>query len=477
LKNTDSKNAILRLQDWLLNFGYVGALAAAFVGGLILNLMPCVLPVLSLKILSFVRQSHEDRRRIFLLGLVYCAGIMTFFGVLAALFAWTGTGWGQLFQNPVFVIIVAGVVTAFSMSLFGVFTVFTPRVVSSLDEKVQGEGFTSAYATGLLATLLGTACTAPFLSAAIGAATKVTITHGPVYAGMIFLAAGFGMAAPFLVLAANPALMKFIPKPGAWMKTFEAMMGFVLLMTVIWLMNPLRGQIGDFGVLLSLFFLLMVSMAVWVRGKVQYGDPIGRKASLYSVATIMIAIGWLLPFKAFASIDTLIEEKIRTNSLLSDGRYYRQNKAQFDDCGCVQDPYCHIWDNVKEGTIPWQDYDRDRVAEAVRNGHSVFVDYTADWCGTCKGNLLFIGSEDSVKTMRELRVVPFEADYTLMAKHLTEDLKKHGRAGVPMYLFYTPGDPENPQVLDALTTGVIVDSLNKAGPSHSPECEQNVAQR
>lgn len=471
----DEKNLLLRLQEWLLNFGYIGALAAAFVGGLILNLMPCVLPVLSLKILSFVRQAHEDRRRIFLLGLVYCAGIMTFFGVLAGLFAWTGTGWGQLFQSPTFVIIVAGVVTAFAMSLFGVFTVFTPRVVSSLDEKVQGEGFTSAYATGLLATLLGTACTAPFLSAAIGAATKVTITHGPVYAGMIFLAAGFGMAMPFLVLAANPALMKFVPKPGPWMKTFEAMMGFVLLITVIWLMNPLRGQIGDFGVLLALFFLLMVSMAVWVRGKVQYGDPLPRKASLYSLAVILIAIGWVLPFRVFASVDSLIEEKIRVNNLMSYGRYYLQNKPAFDDCGCVNDPYCHVWDNVDDGEIPWQDYEKDRVLDAVRGGHSVFVDYTADWCGTCKGNLIFIGSDESVKTMRELRVIPFEADFSLMDKPLADDLKKYGRAGVPMYLFYSPGDPDNPQVLDALTTGVMVDALRRAGPSRAPECEKALA--
>ncbi|HWL94253.1 MAG TPA: protein-disulfide reductase DsbD domain-containing protein [Phycisphaerae bacterium] len=461
----DDRNFLFRFQDWLMGLGYAGALAAAFIGGLLLNLMPCVLPVLSLKILSFVRQSHESRGRVFALGLVYCAGIMTFFGVLAALFAWSGTGWGQLFQSPTFVIIVAGVVTAFALSLFGVFTIFTPRVVSNLDEKVQGEGFVSAYATGLLATLLGTACTAPFLTAAIGAASKVSISHGPAYAGAIFLAAGFGMALPFLILAANPALMKFVPKAGPWMITFEGVMGFVLLFTVIWLLNPLRAQIGDFGVLITLFFLVMVGMAAWVKGKVQYGDSAGRKLALNLLVLALVATGWLLPFRVFSTIGGLVSEKMEQNTIFAVGQdCIRDQESQPDRV--AGDRYGNIWDTLRQGhTIPWQPYYRQRALEAVDRGYTVFVDYTASWCASCKANLAFITSAPSVKTMRELRIIPFEADFTLGSREVEEDLKKYGRAGVPMYLVYKPGDPENPQVLDALTTGILVNAFKKAGAS------------
>ncbi|MBX3395874.1 MAG: thioredoxin family protein [Phycisphaerae bacterium] len=509
-------NLFDRFSNWLLEFGYIGALAAAFLGGLILNLMPCVLPVLSLKILSFVRQAHEDRAKVFLLGLTYCAGILTFFGVLAALFAWTGTGWGQLFQRPVFVIIVAGVVTAFAMSLFGVFTVFTPRVVSDLDEKVQGEGYTSAYATGVLATLLGTACTAPFLTAAIGAATKITISHSAAHAAMIFLVAGFGMAAPFLLLAANPAWMRFIPKPGNWMHIFEAIMGFLLLITVIWVLNPLRGQIGDFGVLISLFFLLMVSMAVWVKGKIDYNASFSKKAALYSLAVILIATGWLVPFRLLSTIDQLVAQRIERNELMADGRQFQairksgnlgplnatareetellvqrlesliaeQSRGE-GETGALCDILTPLETliaklNASNSTsfnppkeldwsngIPWYHYRRDEVHNDVSAGYTVFVDYTADWCANCKINLgTSITHAEVVQLMKEYNVVPYEADFTLPVPEIKQDLERFGKAGVPMYLVYSPGDPDNPQVLpELLTPGIVLDALRTAGPS------------
>lgn len=509
-------NLFDRFSNWLLEFGYIGALAAAFIGGLILNLMPCVLPVLSLKILSFVRQAHEDRAKVFLLGLTYCAGILTFFSVLALLFAWTGTGWGQLFQRPVFVIIVAGVVTAFAMSLFGVFTVFTPRVVSELDEKVQGEGYTSAYATGVLATLLGTACTAPFLTAAIGAATKITISHSAAHAAMIFIVAGFGMAAPFLLLAAKPDWMRFIPKPGNWMHNFEAIMGFLLLITVIWVLNPLRGQIGDFGVLISLFFLLMVSMAVWVKGKISYNSSFGKKAALYSIAVILIAVGWLVPFRSLSTIDQLVAQRIERNELMADGRQFQAirksgnlgplnatareetellvqrlesliaEQAQGQgETGALCDmltPLETLIARLNESNstsfsppkeldwsngIPWYHYRRDEVHNDVKAGYTVFVDYTADWCANCKINLgTSITHADVVRLMKEYNVIPYEADFTLPVPEIKWDLERFGKAGVPMYLVYSPGDPENPQVLpEILTPGIVLDALRTAGPS------------
>jgi thiol:disulfide interchange protein len=209
----------------------------------------------------------------------------------------------------------AAVVTAFSLSLFGVFAVFTPKVINKLGAKAEGEGVSSAFFTGVLATVLGTACTAPFLSAAVGAASRFSPGQGAV----IFLAVGVGMALPFLILAANPTWLRFIPKPGPWMGTFEAMMGFLLLGTVVWLLNPLRGQLGDFGLLLALVFLLAVALAVWVKGGIAFADPMGRKAMLNSLAIFILLVGWMLPFRWMATIDELIAARIQQNELIALG--------------------------------------------------------------------------------------------------------------------------------------------------------------
>ena len=446
-----SNSILTRIQDWLLSFGYFGALLVAFIGGLILNIMPCVLPVISLKILSFVRQSHEHRSRVFWLGMTYGAGILTFFGVLALLFTLGGQGWGQLFQNPRVVLALAGIVTAFSLSLFGVWAVFTPRVVNKLGEKAEGEGFLSAYFTGVLATFLGTACTAPFLSAALGAASRFNAVQG---AG-IFLAVGLGMAAPFILLAANPTWLKFVPRPGPWMATFEAGMGFFLLATVIWLLNPLRGQLGDYGLLLSLIFLLGVSMAAWIKGKIRHGDNAGRKAKLYMLATAVIIVAWLIPYRFMSTIDTLIADQLERNDFIERGHTNSGAKDLVD----LPD-----WSADR---IQWRRYHRDRALATVSAGYTVFIDYTADWCANCKTMLkTAIEQPDTIKAMKELNVVTYTADYTLPVPEIKEDLARFKRGGVPVFVVYRPGDTKNPDILpEIITTGSLVDALKKAGPS------------
>ena len=449
---------LTQLQNWFLNYGYAGVLVLALIGGMILNLMPCVLPVISLKILSFVRQADEDRRRILILGLAYSTGIMVFFGLIALLFFYNGTGWGELFQRPRVVLGLAAVVTAFSLSLFGVFAVFTPKVINKLGEKVEGEGISSAFFTGVLATVLGTACTAPFLSAAVGAASRFSPGQG----AAIFLAVGVGMALPFLILAANPAWLRFIPKPGPWMGTFEALMGFLLLGTVVWLLNPLRGQLGDYGLLLTLVFLLAVAVAVWVKGKIAFADPIGRKAMLNGLALLILALGWMLPFRWMATVDQLMAAQIQQNELIVLGEESQDSQA--GDSSAHAGRLNFTW---PDKGIPWKHYKRSRVREFVKQGYTVFVDYTADWCLNCKVNLKSsIDVAQVISLMKQLNVVPFEADYTLRVPEIREDLKRFGRAGVPMYLVYSPGDPDHPQVLpEFLTPQSVIEALKKAGPS------------
>lgn len=461
--NAPSPSGSSNLATWLSSaeaffnrYGFTGVLAMAFIGGLVLNLMPCVLPVISLKVLSFVRQAGEDRGRILALGLTYCAGILVFFGFLAVLFATTGTGWGQLFQKPRVVIGLAAVVTAFALSLFGVFAVFTPKVIDHLGQKAaEREGLPSAFATGLLATFLGTACTAPFLSAAIGAATRYPPTQG----AMIFMAVGVGMAFPFVLLSAQPAWLKFVPRPGPWMHTFEVLMGFLLLGTAVWLLNPLRDQIGDWGLLLTIIFLLFVSLAVWVKGRIQFGDPPSRKLAMNGLALAIVAVGWLLPFRAMGTIDELRLDVSHRRKLINDGKLFAQLDAS--QRGEV------AWKPDWSRGIPWLEYDEQHVRRYVEAGYTVFVDFTASWCASCKTNLkTSIDVEATRALMRELNVVPIEADYSSEDPMIKSVLARFKRAGVPLYLVYSPGRPDDPQILpELLTPQIVTDALRKAGPS------------
>lgn len=459
---TPPEGTLARIEKWFLGFGYFGALALALVGGIILNLMPCVLPVISLKILSFVRQAKEDRARILFLGLMYCLGLMVFFTLIGVLFALTGAGWGQHFQNPNVILILAAVITAFAMSLFGVFAVFTPKVFNELGQKAEErEGPLSAFFTGVLATILGTACTAPGLSAAVGVATKFTSTQG----AFIFVTVGIGMALPFLILSAKPGWLKFVPKPGPWMGNFEKLMGFLLLGTVIWLMFPLGGQLGVIGMLAALIFMLCVAIAVWIKGMVQFGDPMKRKAIFNGVALGIVVVSWVFLFEIWKPIDKLQAAEEERKILVAKGM-----KADQPETGLREIKW-------RDNEIPWEHYVRDEMLKDVARGHTVFVDYTADWCVNCKTNLSTSIDVDAVKKlMRDNKVVPYEADYTSPNAQIKEDLKHFGKAGVPLYLVYSPGDPDNPQILpEVLTPQIVLDALNKAGPSRDLRAGENHA--
>ncbi len=435
-----------RFEAWLLGFGYLGALVVALIGGIILNLMPCVLPVISLKILSFVRQADEDRSRILQLGLAYCAGILVFFGFIATLYWRAGTGWGQLFQRPRVILGLAAVVTAFALSLFGVFALFTPKVINRLGQKAEGEGAISAFSTGVLATFLGTACTAPFLSAALGAASKFPAAQG---AG-IFFTVGVGMALPFFALSARPGWLKYVPKPGPWMTTFEVIMGFLLLGTVVWLLYPLGGQLGDYGLLMAIIFLLAVATAAWIRGKIEFSAPPARKLKLNIAVAAVLILGWTVPFRWISTISELQADQAEREDLIARGALAKYGRSLDWSKG-----------------IPWQHYVPDLALQDVRNGYTIFIDYTARWCVNCKTNLkTSIDREETIQVMREQNVIPYEADYTNYAPAITRDLKRFGHDGVPLYLVYKPHDPDNPEILPIiLTPQDVIDALKRAGPS------------
>ncbi len=248
--------------DNLAQSSLLMVLLAGFLGGLILNVMPCVLPVISIKVLSFVQQAGEDPGRVLRLGLAFCAGIMVWFWGFALLSMYDRLPW----QYPPVVIALSALLFVFALNLFGVFELVLPgKAAGALDSLGSREGYSGAFFKGLLATLLGTACTAPFLAGAL--AYALTQPWWKVY--MVFTAAGVGMSLPYLLLSANPAWLKYLPKPGNWMVVFKQFTGFILLGTVVWLLWILAGQLDAQGVVWTVAFLGFLGLAAWMVGQIK----------------------------------------------------------------------------------------------------------------------------------------------------------------------------------------------------------------
>jgi len=258
---------------------------AGFLGGLILNVMPCVLPVISIKVLSFVQQAGEDPKRVFRLGLAFCAGIMVWFWAFAVL-----TSRGELpWQYPEVVVALGAILFIFALNLFGVFELMLPGAASGkLDALAAREGYTGAFLKGLLATLLGTACTAPFLAGAMAYA----LTQPVLNVFLVFTAAGLGMASPYLVLSAHPAWLKFIPKPGPWMITFKQATGFILLGTVVWLLWILAHQIDGVGVVWTVAFFGFLALGAWMIGKIKPTWQTTGRTTAWTASLAIAALGF-----------------------------------------------------------------------------------------------------------------------------------------------------------------------------------------
>jgi thiol:disulfide interchange protein/DsbC/DsbD-like thiol-disulfide interchange protein len=409
-------------------------LMLAFFGGVLLNIMPCVLPVLSLKIYSLVEHSDAgsgERRK---------AGIGYTIGVLASFLALGGTvvvmktvlgmqlGWGYQFQSPAYVIALATIVFVFGLSLFGVFEV--PAFGASKMSQAQNkEGMVGHILTGAFATLLATPCSAPFLGTGMGFAFTL-----PSWGVLLFFGvAGLGLAAPFLVVAYVPALAKFLPKPGAWMDTFKQFMGFTLIATTVWLVGVLAVQTGVDGAMGFLAFLMVVSMGCWILGR--WGGPIAsdkaKVVSLLVALVISILAGW--------------------NFLETE---YAEEGACADD-GTVQTSL----DFSEE--VPWQPFSEERINALA--GKTVFVDFTAEWCLSCKANEKGVLATEAVRfSMRDNDVVPLKADWTRRDPEITKWLTRYGRAGVPFYLVI-PADRsrEHIPLPELITTGIVTEALEK----------------
>jgi thiol:disulfide interchange protein DsbD len=406
----------------------------AFIGGLILNIMPCVLPVIALKILGFINHGQHEPGRVRALGLVYAAGVLLSFLALAAVVigvkaAGHHAGWGMQFGNPEFIVVLTTLITLVALNLFGVFEVtLGGRTLSAAGQLASKQGAPGAFFNGLLATALATPCTAPFLAPALGFAFAKDST----VIVLIFLFVGLGLAAPYVVLSWNPAWLKLLPKPGAWMEKFKIAMGFPMLLTAVWLFNLAADDYGSNVLWLGVFLVLM-AFAAWIFGEFVQRGRTGKGVAV-AVALILVISGY-----AFA---------------LENQLHWREPMAAATAGSLPESP----------GGIDWQPWTPEAVAKAQSEGRPVLVDFTANWCLTCQVNKKLAIEIPSVrKKLKEINAVALIGDYTHFPDNITAELNRYSRAGVPLVLVYPKDVDVQPVVLPAiLTPGIVLDALDRA---------------
>ena len=428
-------------------------LGLAFMAGFILNFMPCVLPVIGLKVLSFVEQAGHDRKKILQLNIWYSVGMLTVFWVLAAL----ASGWGQHFSSATFTITVTTIVFAMALSFLGVWEIPIPGFAGSggAQKLASKEGFSGAYFKGIITTVLATPCSGPGLAAAVAFA----LDQSRPVAFAIFTAMGLGMASPYLLIGFQPKLLRFLPKPGDWMDTFKQIMGFVLLGTVVWLMNPL-----PFSRLIpTITFMFGIWAACWWIGRVPVYAEFSQKAKAWAGAAVWgLAIGWL----SFAQLVPVFEYRVQ--------RFVEGEIAKIPTGPTAPSAPKH----VSADGLNWQLLSLPQLETAFASNQTVLVDFTADWCATCKLlKSLYLDRPETKKLVEELGVVTFEADMTNPPPELNDLLRKlNPSGGVPVIAIFPAGDPSRPFVFaDGYTQSQIFDALRQAGKSKPKTAEAPAA--
>jgi len=433
-------------------------LAFAFVGGFILNFMPCVLPVISIKVLSFMQQAGDDPKRVFRLGLTFTAGIIFSFMVLAGAViavqqAGQKVGWGFQFQYPIFLLCMAAVVLMFALSLFGLFYIQVNAGQDQIDQLASKEGFVGTFFKGVLATTLSTPCSAPFLGTALGFA----FSQPPAVVLLMFGTIAVGMSFPYVLLTANPSWMKYLPKPGVWMEKFKESMGFLLLATVVWLVWVLGQQVGINAAMAAVGFLVALSFAVWLVGRfTDLTSGNGRKAVVYGLAAVVLGAAYATMLRPFPELLSMQPPQSAPNSLPNN---------------TTSAPYVVATSTTTTANdaIDWKPFSIKALDEQLASGQTVFVDFTADWCLTCKVNeSSFINVPPVIKKFRELNVVAMRADWTRQDAQISQLLQKFGRSGVPLYVIFPAGRPTEPIVLpEVITQDMVIQKLEEAGSSRA----------
>ncbi|MFK4707224.1 thiol:disulfide interchange protein [Roseateles asaccharophilus] len=400
------------------DLGLLPALALALVGGLILNLMPCVFPVLSIKALALVGGGNHKAE-----GLAYTAGVLASFVLLAAVLialraGGQQVGWGFQFHSPVFVLIVAYLLFLVGLNLSGFFDVggsFT-GIGSGLAAR---QGLAGSFFTGVLAAVVATPCTAPFM----GAALAFALSQPAAVMLAVFLALGLGLALPFLILAFWPAAQRWLPRPGAWMDKFKQFLAFPMYGAVVWLLWVLAQQAGPDGVALALIGLVVIAFGLWWRNA-SGASAVGTVAALAGVVLALGLSTWIKPVAADVATA-----------------------------------------GAAAGHEP---YSAERVTELRAQNKPVFINMTASWCISCLVNERVALSRPEVKdAFAKAGITYLKGDWTREDPKITAVLKAHGRSGVPLYLYYAPGAAEAQVLPQILTPGLVIEAVSSPATPRS----------
>lgn len=408
----------------------LGILTLAFFGGLILNLMPCVFPVLGIKVMGFVGQAGASKGKVVTHGLVFTAGVLLSFWSLAAVLlilrsGGSQLGWGFQLQSPGFVLALTLLLFAFALNMSGLFEVGQSAVGVGSGLTAKG-GLSGSFFSGVLATVVATPCAAPFLAPALGAALAL-----PAAASfLVFTLIALGLAAPYLILSAMPGLVNHLPRPGAWMETFKQFMSFLLYATVAYLLWVLAGQLTEaggypvFSLLKVLLSLVLVAFALWIYGRWGAFHRARRTRLTGMAAAALVLLGGI--FMAVSGTRA---------------------------------------DSSEAGTVNWQKWEPGKAEALAREGRIVYVDFTARWCVTCQTNKATVfGSKKVRDRFAELEVVTLKADWTNQDPQISQALAAHGRSAVPFNLVYGPALEAPRPLPEILTPGTVLEAIEAAGP-------------
>ncbi len=396
---------------------FLSYLVLAFIGGLILNVMPCVFPVLGIKIMGFVNQAGEDRRKILMHGLAYAAGVLVCFWALAGLLialksGGQDLGWGFQLQSPVFVFCLALFLFLFGLNMAGLFEVGSSAV--GVGQELQSKsGLGGSFFSGLLATVVATPCSAPFLGPALGFAFTLPAASSLLF----FTVIGVGLASPYLVLSAFPKAVAALPRPGAWMETFKQLMSFLLFATVAYLLWTLEAMIDESLLQKVLFALVLAAMGGWIYGR------------------------WSLPHK-----------KPATRAL-----------GVVGGMGVVAIAVWLGWPGGLSSVNKWGEWSPEKVAELRAEGRPVYIDYTARWCATCQFNKRVYKDASLQALIKEKEVVLLKADWTNEDNRITQALAELGKAAVPVNVLYVPGEGAPVVLPELLSVENVSEALRKIG--------------
>ena len=395
---------------------------SAFVGGLILNIMPCVFPVLGIKVVSIVQQAGEDRKQVVLHGLVYTLGILLSFWVLGGLVVALGKGWGTQLQSAGVNYSLAAFFLIFGLNMAGVFEIGASAVGVGANLQMK-HGYGGSFFSGLLATVVSTPCSAPFLGTALGFAVKLPAPH----AMLLFTLIGLGLASPFLLLSAFPKLVSALPRPGAWMESFKQGMSFLLFGTVVYMLWVLTAMVEGIPLLFLMLGLVLVALGCWIYGR------------------------WSLPHKPTG---TRLKAVVLALLAIVGGLSFGWPHAKEDKSAPKA---------VFEYGLMWEPWTEASVKDYVAAGKPVYIDYTAKWCLTCQVNKRVYHDEKLLALFKSKGVVTMRADYTNEDDLIKKSFEALGRGAIPVNALHIPGKKEPLLLPELLTVDNVSAALNKLG--------------